>query len=102
MKRILTFAALVVFVCFVMVSFSGPALAGHAKTAIIVGTLQEVDGQYTIKTKKGTFAVTGQDFSELVGQEVKATGKVTSGPNGDVLNVSSIKKVGKKMKRGSE
>ena len=99
MKRILAFAALVVFVSLVTVPLSGPARAGHGKTAVVVGTLQEVDGQYAIKSKKGTFAVTGKDFSGLVGQEVKATGKMTSGPNGDVLNVSSIKKVGKKMQR---
>lgn len=99
MKRILAFAALVVFVSFLMVSFSGPVLAGHGKTAILVGTLQEVDGQYVIKSRKGTFAVTGKDFSGLEGTKVKATGKMTSGPNGDVMDVSSIKKVGKEMKR---
>jgi hypothetical protein len=99
MKRILAFAALVVFVSCVTVSFSGPALAGHGKTAMVVGTLQEVDGQYVIKSKKGTFTVTGQDFSGLEGKEVKATGKMTSGPDGNVLDVSSIKEVGKKMKR---
>ncbi len=99
MKRILAFAALVVFVSCVTVSFSGPALAGHGKTAVVVGTLQEVDGQYVIKSKKGTFAVTGRDFSGLEGKKVKATGKMTSGPNGDELNVSSIRKVGKEMKR---
>ncbi len=99
MKRISAFAALLVFLSFVAVSFSGPALAGHGKTAIVVGTLQEVDGQYVIKSRKGTFAVTGQDFSGLEGKKVKAIGKMTSGPDGDVLNVSSIKKVGKEMKR---
>ncbi len=99
MKRILAFAALVLFVFCVTVSFSGPALAGHGKTAIVVGTLQEVDGQYVIKSRKGTFAVAGKDFSKLEGKKVKATGKMKSGPNGDVLDVSSIRKVGKEMKR---
>ena len=99
MKRILAFVALIVFISFTMVSFNGPALAGQAKTTMLQGVVEEVDGQYVLKSKKGTVAVTGQDFSEMKGKTVQATGKMTKGPDGEVFKVTTIKDL-KKIKSG--
>jgi hypothetical protein len=98
-KTVLAFVALIVFVSFMTVSFNGPALAGEAKTTMLQGVVEDVDGQYVLKSKKGTVAVTGQDFSEMQGKTVQVTGKMTKGPNGDVFKVSTIKDL-KKIKSG--
>ena len=101
MKRILGFVALIVVVSFMTISFNGPALAGQAKTTMLQGVIEDVDGHYVIKSKKGTVAVTGQDFSEMQGKTVQVTGKMTKGPDGDVFKVLTIKDV-KKTKSGRE
>ncbi len=98
MKRGLALLALVVFVCFTTVSLSTHAMAAEAKTTLVEGVLQKVDGQYQVQGRKGTFAVTGQDFSALEGKMVQATGKMTRGPKGDVLKVESIKEIVPKKK----
>ena len=96
----MAFVALIVFVfSFMTVFFNGPALAGQAKTTILQGVVEDVDGQYVVKSKKGTVAVTGQDFSEMQGKTVQVTGKMTKGPDGEVFKVSTIKDV-KKIKSG--
>jgi hypothetical protein len=97
-KRILAFVALIVFVSFMTVSFNGPALAAQAKTTMVQGVLENVDGQYVIKSKKGSVAVTGQEFSEMTGKMVQASGKMTSGPDGGVLKVTTIKELKKTKK----
>jgi hypothetical protein len=98
-KRILAFVALIVFVSFMTISFNGPALAGQSKTTMLQGVIEDVDGQYVIKSKKGTVAVAGQDFSEMQGKTVQVTGKMTKGPDGEVFKVSTIKDL-KKIKSG--
>jgi hypothetical protein len=98
MKKILAFVALIVFVSFMTVSFNGPAVAGQAKTTMVQGVLEDVDGQYMIKSKKSSVTVTGQDFSEMKGKMVQASGQMTSGPDGKVLKVSTIKELKKTKK----
>ena len=97
MKRIL--ACVVLVVVAVMFSFNGIAVASKAKTTMVQGDLEKVDGKYQIKSREGTFLIKGQDFSDLVGEEVQATGTMESGPSGDVLEVKAIKKLVTKSKK---
>jgi hypothetical protein len=105
MKKVLWFTSVAVLISFMTVTLSaGPALAAahaakeKAKTKVVVGVLQETDGEYTIKSGKTVYTVSGQDLAPMKGKKVKVTGTVTKGAKGNVLEVTKIAEVKRKGK----
>lgn len=107
MRKVLTFVAFAVLVAFVMVSLNASAALAatktgkdKAKTTMVMGVLEEANGEYMIKRGKTTTMVTGQDFAPMKGKKVKATGTMTKGAKGNVLEVSKITEVTEVKKKG--
>lgn len=102
--RIVNLVVLAVIASFMMVSlssgvvFAATAKAKTAKSITVTGMLEESAGEYTIKSGKTSYVVTGQDFAAMKGKKVKATGTVTKGDKGNVLEVTKISEVKKKGK----
>jgi hypothetical protein len=84
---IITFVFSFVFAAFVK---SAPA-AGQEET--IAGTVVKTDKGIVIEAEDGDYIVKGQDLSKMVGKMVEATGVITEGDKGDVIEVKSYEEI---------
>jgi hypothetical protein len=88
---------------FMIMSLGAPAVfAAGPKTkagaSTVQGKLSMVGGDYVIKSGKTTYTAVGAGLDAYVGKKVVASGKVTKGDKGKVLQVDKIDEVAAKKK----
>jgi hypothetical protein len=92
MKKLIVLAVVVSFVIMSLgvsvVSAAGPKKTGGSTT--VQGTLSQVGSDYVITSGKATYTVVGDGLSAFVGKKVIASGKMTKGDKGKVLEVLKI------------
>jgi hypothetical protein len=59
----------------------------------IAGTVIKTDKGIVIEAEDGDYIVKGQDLSKMVGKMVEATGTITEGDKGDVIEVKSYEEI---------
>jgi hypothetical protein len=67
---------------------AGPKKTGGSTT--VQGVLSQDGPDYVIKSGKATYKVVGEGLAPLVGKKVIASGTVTKGEKGKVLEVKKI------------
>jgi hypothetical protein len=92
MKKLIVMAVVVSFVIMSLgvsvVSAAGPKKTGGSTT--VQGTLSQDGPDYVIKSGKTTYTVVGDGLAPLVGKKVIASGSITKGEKGKVLQVKKI------------
>ena len=79
--------ALMIFTFLATVS----AMAGEKNEQIITGTLEQTNQGIVLSTTTGEhYVVKGKDVSDMVGEQVSATGTVQEFASGKSINVTSI------------
>jgi hypothetical protein len=59
----------------------------------IAGTVVKTDKGIVIEAEDGDYIVKGQDLSKMVGKMIEATGVITEGDKGDVIEVKSYEEI---------
>jgi hypothetical protein len=77
---------------FVSSAFIQSALAA-AEEETIAGTVIKTDKGLVIEAEDGDYLVKGQDLSKMIGKMVEATGIITEGDKGDVIQVKSFEEI---------
>ncbi|HQN20530.1 MAG TPA: hypothetical protein PKV86_15365 [Syntrophobacteraceae bacterium] len=72
--------------------FLQSALAA-AEEETIAGTVIKTDKGLVIEAEDGDYLVKGQDLSKMIGKMVEATGIITEGDKGDVIQVKSFEEI---------
>jgi hypothetical protein len=86
-KTVVLLAVLISFVASV-----GIALAGADKITL-QGTVEQSDNGLIINAEDGTYMLSGEDLSNMVGKTVEVTGTVSESDAGKTINVMSVKEV---------
>jgi hypothetical protein len=87
------FIILAMVASFMIMSLGAPdVFARGAKmgSTTVQGELTQSGTDYVIKSGKTTYTVMGEGLAPLVGKKVIATGKMTKGDKGKVLQVEKI------------
>ncbi len=92
MKKLIILAVVVSFM--IMSLGTSVVFAAGAKTKMgastVQGTLTQVGSDYVIKAGKASYIAVGDGLAPLVGKKVIASGKMTKGEKGKVLQVEKI------------
>ena len=67
--------------------------AAVAESETIAGTVIKTDKGIIIEAEDGDYLVKGADLSKMVGKMVEATGIITEGEKGDVIDVKSFEEI---------
>jgi hypothetical protein len=85
-------ALIITFVfSFALAVFVKSAPAKQEET--IAGTVVKTDKGIVIEAEDGDYIVKGQDLSKMVGKMIEATGIITEGDKGDVIEVKSYEEI---------
>jgi len=71
----------------------GKSAAAVAEPETIAGTVVKTDKGIIIEAEDGDYLVKGADLSKMVGKMVEATGIITEGEKGDVIDVKSFEEI---------
>ena len=68
-------------------------IAGAAQEEILMGYVVKQGNRFVIEADDGDYIVKGKDVSKMVDRLVEATGVITQGKRGDIIEVRSIEDV---------
>lgn len=93
MKRISQALFSAVFCAFIFSAFVPSAYPVAPTDETIVGIVVKSGKNFVIEADDGDYIVKGKDLTKLVGKMVEATGKITEGDKGDVIEVKSVEEI---------